>query len=371
MTAFQWLCQNRFLQRHRTLAAAQVLALSLIAVCLSSSSSVHGQNPTDSSPAVPSHVPLLDNDAAWSNLPDCEDAGVPLPTWARALAESLPHTTAAVLELDGIYRGSRALDPKLRAKIRWTAASANRCRYGMAYAVADLQAAGANEQEIAALQNTRTDLPAGERAVLDFARQMTVAAHEVTDADVEALRVEFGEAQLVAMVLQVAYANFMDRLVLSLGVSVEDGGPLPPRVFRFPAFATLDDIPKASRPDLLENTHDTESPRPSLKMQELFGRDWSSLRFDQLKTMLHQQQNRKARVSVPEWESVQSRLPAGMYPKDREMKIRWSLVVLGYQPELGSAWLRCLRVFGREAEFDRVLAESMFWVVTRSLQCFY
>ncbi|MEZ6062112.1 MAG: hypothetical protein R3C19_17370 [Planctomycetaceae bacterium] len=188
---------------------------------------------------------------------------------------------------------------------------------------------------------------------------------------VEALRLEFGEPQLVAMVLQIAYANFMDRLVLSLGVTVEDGGPIPPRVFRFPAFETLNDIPKASRPEQSETPADAERPRQSLKMQEVFGRDWSSLRFDQLKTMLQHQQDRKARVSIPDWESVQSRLPAGMYPKDREMKIRWSLVVLGHQPELGIAWLRCLRVFGREAEFDRVLAESMFWVVTRSLQCFY
>ncbi|MEZ6062111.1 MAG: carboxymuconolactone decarboxylase family protein [Planctomycetaceae bacterium] len=69
-----------------------------------------------------------------------------------------------MLELDGIYRGSTALDPKLRAKIRWTVASANRCGYGMAYAVADLRAAGADEEEIAALQSSRTDLPARERA---------------------------------------------------------------------------------------------------------------------------------------------------------------------------------------------------------------
>src|SRR5438128_11759780 len=47
------------------------------------------------------HVPLLDNREAWKRLPPPEKgANQPLPAWARALADALPRTTAAMLELD-------------------------------------------------------------------------------------------------------------------------------------------------------------------------------------------------------------------------------------------------------------------------------
>ena len=51
--------------------------------------------------------------------------------------------------------------------------------------------------------------------------------------------------------------------------------------------------------------------------------------------------------------------------------IRWSLVCMGYQPQLASSWSACTRSFGRESRQDRVFEESLFWVVTRSLACFY
>jgi alkylhydroperoxidase family enzyme len=317
------------------------------------------------------HVPLLSNAAAWQRLPECETAGVELPNWARGLADSLPHTTAAILELDGVYRTSGIIDPKLRAKMRWVAADENGCTYGKAYALADLRRAGAVHEEIIALTGDRSSLPAAERAALEFARKMTKAAHTLTDEEVAGLVAEYGEPQLVEMVLQMAYANFLDRLVLSLGISVEEGGPLPPRVFSFPAFANLQEVPAANRPEDLPRVEQPVLSQQPLRMNEVFGRDWTSLQFDQLQQMMDLQRARPGRVSIPDWTTVRDKLPPGMYPRDREMKIKWSLAVLGHQPTLGSTWLRCLRVFGREADFDRVLAESMFWVVTRSLECFY
>ena len=40
-------------------------------------------------------------------------------------------------------------------------------------------------------------------------------------------------------------------------------------------------------------------------------------------------------------------------------------------PELARGWGMCTGAFGQEARQDRVFEESLFWVVTRSLQCFY
>ncbi len=71
-------------------------------------------------------APLLSNDAAWDRLPAANSGeGQPLPAWARMLAGELPHTTAALLELDLAHRAKSPIPPQLRAAMRWVAANAN------------------------------------------------------------------------------------------------------------------------------------------------------------------------------------------------------------------------------------------------------
>lgn len=316
-------------------------------------------------------ITLLDRDEAWERLPDCEQGrGQPLPGWARALVSTLPYTTAAVLELDSIYRESDEIDPLLRNRMRYVSARAIHSEYGLACADYDFRRTAGEDAGLEPLRGDWSGLPMEERLALAFAEKMTIAAHSVTDEEVAALIEHFGERQVVAMVLQVAYANFLDRLVLALGVPVEEGGPLPPFSYRFPALSDIQSIPTAGRPEVALREAATD-PQPLPELDSVFGRDWTAELYDDLQQRMELQRERPGRVSIPDWETVRERLPPGMYPRDREMKIRWSLVVLGHQPRLGSAWLRCLRVFGREAAFDRTLGESMFWVVTRSLQCFY
>src|SRR5436190_12612208 len=75
-------------------------------------------------------VPLLSQEEAWKCLPRPEkEIKALLPNWALALAKTLPRTTAAMLELDYLSRAKNPLDAKLRGKIRWVAARANRCEY--------------------------------------------------------------------------------------------------------------------------------------------------------------------------------------------------------------------------------------------------
>jgi alkylhydroperoxidase family enzyme len=346
----------------RTPVAAILVVLAAMALV-----NAWGRASADETSGQSARIPLLDTSQVWDKLPECEAArGGPLPNWARALAGPLPATTAAVLDLDGAYRLSAELDPKLRAKLRWVAARGTRCDYGQEYALADLRRAGADESELLQLQGDWSALPPSERAALEFAHKMTVAAYSVTDEEVAILTRDYGERAVVAMVLQLAYSNFLDRLVLALGVSVEAEGPLPPQHYGFQGLAKADDIAAAERPELAALEDDG-----SLDLAAAFGPDWTSVPFEDLQQAMVDQQARAPRVSVPAWETVRELLPEGMYPKDRPMKVKWSLVVLGHQPELGPAWLRCLRVFGAESKFDRVFAESIFWVVTRCLQCFY
>jgi alkylhydroperoxidase family enzyme len=311
-------------------------------------------------PAAQGRVPLTDDARAWERLPAAEKgAGQPLPSWARALADALPRTTAAMLELDYLHRARSPLTPKLRGQMRWVAAHANRCAYGEAQAAADLRRAGADEATIQALAGDHSGLPEAERAALAFARQLTLAADTVSDEDVAGLIKHYGEKQVVAMVLLLAYANFQDRLVLALGLPVEEGGPLPPLDVRFPRGG--DAPPPAPRRPVTETAAAPAQPAAD---------DWGKLDFTDLQGQLARQRARRPRIAVPEWEDVRRVVPAD-YPATRPSRIRWTLVCMGYQPELSASWLGCMRTFGEEAKQDRVFEESLFWVVTRSLSCFY
>jgi hypothetical protein len=82
------------------------------------------------------------------------------------------------------------------------------------------------------------------------------------------------------------------------------------------------------------------------------------------------QRERPGRIAVPSWDDVLRGLPKD-FPVRRPVRIKWSLVCMGYQPELAAAWGACTGAFYEEAKQDRVFEESLFWVVTRSLNCFY
>jgi len=312
-----------------------------------------------SQPSRPtSRLPLQSDEAAWKLLPaEGKDIGKPLPAWAKTLARPLPATTAAMLRLDYLHRAASPLDPKLRGKMRWVAAHANRCAYGEAYALADLRRAGVQEKELKVLMGDPSGWPKAEHDALLFARRLTRSAYLVSDDEVSALIKRHGEKQVVAMVLLLAYANFQDRLLLTLGLSVEPGGPLAPLDVR-PSPKAQASVPTRVLPSPVK------TPLEDLKDPE-----WAELEFSVLQGLVDRQRERPGRIRVPTWEEVSRHLPAS--PPRKPLRIKWSLVCMGYQPELAAAWSACTGSFGREARQDRVFEESLFWVVTRSLQCFY
>src|SRR5262245_2384094 len=176
-------------------------------------------------PPPPGRFDRLSSSQAWKLLPREEP---PLPVWARTLAASQPRTTALLLALDHLHRAGGPLDAALRGKLRWAAADTNRCDYAKRYAEFDLKRAGVRPDAIAALAGDLKKLPKEERAALLFARKMSRDASSVTDDEMAELIRLFGEKKVVAIVHVLAFANFQDRLLLALGVEVEEGGPFPP-----------------------------------------------------------------------------------------------------------------------------------------------
>jgi alkylhydroperoxidase family enzyme len=308
---------------------------------------------------------MLSNEDAWAKLPEAaEGSGHPLPNWAKALATELPHTAAAVLELDFIYRTTPQFTSRERGLVRRAVAGVNRSAYGLAYADADLRDSGLSDDQLARLDSgDLSDLDDHERRLYRYAEQASRAARDLTDAQVAELREDLGDDRLVGLVLLTAYGNFQDRLIHALAIPLEEQGPLPPLAVKFTSSESTPGgtrVPRADRPEI-----------PSVSRLDVERPVWSDFSFPVLQDRLENQRERAPRVSIPTWEELSDRVPKTLYNRDRPLRIRWSRLVIGRQPEMGTAWIRCLRVFGNEAHQDRAFEESMFWVVTRDLRCFY
>ena len=278
-----------------------------------------------------------------------------LPAWARTLASPLPKTTVAMLELDYLHRAKTPLEPILAAKLRWTAARTLGSVYGQRYAEADLRRLGLSEDD---LKRLGTEKGASDEAIcLKFGQTMTRSASSVTDEVVADLLKRFGPEKVVAMVHTLAYANFHNRVIVGLGVEVEPDGPLPPLQVD-PASRTKIVTPK--RPPLKE---------PSVvKSLPGFQLDWNKQTIEDLTKAVDQQKARKSRIPLPDPAHF-AKLPPGA--KQQAENIVWMNISMGYQPQLTAAWFECLRAFQSEAAFDRVYSNSVFWVITRSNECFY
>jgi hypothetical protein len=266
-----------------------------------------------------------------------------------------------MLQLDRLHRADNPLGVALAAKLRWAAADDIGCAYSRRYAEADLRRAGTSEKELKRLADAAHDLPRAERIVLAFARKLTRAGHELTDAELDELLDLFGAEKVVAIVHTAALANFQNRIFLALGAEVEPGGPLPPLDVRFDPRKPVS-VPAPARPPWGE-WRKTDVTRPA---EVPVG--WQDRTAEQLEKLLQRQKDRKSRIPLPDLERL-ARVPPES--KGQVSRIVWTRISMGYQPVLTKTWFDCMNTFHQESRLDRVFANSYFWVITRSNECFY
>ncbi len=299
----------------------------------------------------------------WERLPTLASGERgPLPAWAKSIATQLPRTAAAMLELDHAQRNLGPLDAKLRAKMRWIVANANRCEYSKSYALADLRRAGGTEAECDQLLGDSEHWSDVERSSLEFAKLMTLAAPTIDDATFERLKIQYGERQVAAMVLLAAYGNFQDRIILGLNLRLGDHEPMEALPVKFVegALQIGPIMPSERGADVYKTDDELVVPRDE---------NWMSVTFSELQRRLEQQRSRSPRLPIPTWESIAAKLPSAMAAKPT--RIHWSLVNYGYAPELAIPWTIATRTHWSEAPAERILEESAFWVQTRAIECNY
>lgn len=316
-------------------------------------------------------VPVLSNDEAWSLLPKATiGTGQQLPVWARMLAAEMPRTTAACLQLDYSHRAASPLPAKLRAAMRWVAANANRCPYSQAQALSDAKAAGVSEALLSELlHGTWSGWNEADQLALAFARDMTVDSDSVTDDQFSSLVMHFGEKQTACMVLLMAYANFQDRLLLSLGVPLESGGPMSPLDTRFPAETFVFKTTAPSVKPILPIQIDALPSAGPVSLTS--DNEWNEQTHEFLQERLASQKAKPTRLRILPWDQIAPNLPEGLMkgPSD----IIWYRIVFGYAPELAVPFELVMRTAGSElsGKWDRIFGSGLFWVTTKSVECPY
>jgi len=288
-------------------------------------------------------APPKDARGAWERLPRPADPA--LPPWAVQLAGPMPKTTAKMLELDYLHRADNPLGNVLAARVRLACAEAIGSKYGVATAKGDLARLGVTAE------------PGDDAAAVAFARKLSLEGHAITDAEFAAVLKRYGPERTTALVHTVAYANFHNRIVCGLGTEPR---PDPPVQVAFDA-AQLAATSSPVRPpwdDVKSATH--AGPRISPA--------WSKGGADALGAALAAQKDRTLRIPLPGKERFE-----GLVGREKEQaeKILWNTVSSGYQPRMTRAWFACLGAFYEESKVDRVFTNTMFWVVTRTNDCFY
>lgn len=265
-----------------------------------------------------------------------------LPAWAEALAAPLPATTFRLLALDDRHRAAHPLGAAVSAVVRERVARHLGCATLVRTAEQDLAAVPASER------NADAEAIAGA-----FAAAMAAAPQAIPD-DVHARAEQrFGPAGVVALVHSVAYANFQSRLLHGLGLA--DG----PAATRLPvaADAAPPDVPPPERPATANPT--TTSLAPA---------NWTAGAAADMRSRMERQQRATPRLPLPADEQLAQ---ASERERGQAARIVWSRFGYGYQPELTRGWITALHTFYREAKVDPIVENSVFWVVTRSNDCFY
>lgn len=95
------------------------------------------------------------------------------------------------------------------------------------------------------------DLEAGkgldnrQKAALPFAQKLTRTPEKVTAADIEALRVQFSDKQIVQLVFAICHFNTMNRLADAFGVPLETTNVFAPPPKKPAAAPTPEGAPAA------------------------------------------------------------------------------------------------------------------------------
>ena len=117
-----------------------------------------------------------------------------------------------------------SLDYAFKTELFWIVSRANNCQYCQGHQESKLLAAGLKEDEIAALDGDWSEFTPAQRSAFAFARKLTYEPDHLTDADIDGLRKDYKDLQILEMILSVAGNNAINRWKEGAGVPQSSGG---------------------------------------------------------------------------------------------------------------------------------------------------
>lgn len=159
---------------------------------------------------------LADQDATRKLIDDASSEVAAEP-WARLLA-TLPNGEKRIAAYQAVI-DSGTLAPRTKAIIAYVAARHDRAWYAVGHAMERLKSLGFSDTQIFSLGDPDMLAAESDRAVVEFARTLTIDPALVTDADFARLRASFNDKQVAEIVYVVSQAAFFDRLTEAAGLS--------------------------------------------------------------------------------------------------------------------------------------------------------
>ncbi|MDB5341461.1 MAG: hypothetical protein JWN70_7080 [Planctomycetaceae bacterium] len=124
----------------------------------------------------------------------------------------------------GGVRGQQPQDPNMtldnafKVELFWIVSRANNCQYCIGHQESKLLAAGLTEDRIAALDSNWSEFKPEEQTAFAFARKFSFEPHLLSDADIDGLRKNYTDPQILEMILSMAGNNSINRWKEGVGV---------------------------------------------------------------------------------------------------------------------------------------------------------
>ncbi len=144
---------------------------------------------------------------------------------AAGKAAATPKAAGAGAGLGRNSDPNMSLDYAFKTELFWIVSRTNNCQYCLGHQESKLLSAGLNEETIAALDGDWSEFNPAQRSAFAFARKLTYEPDHLTDADIDGLRKEYTDLQILEMILSVAGNNAINRWKEGAGIpQMKDGG---------------------------------------------------------------------------------------------------------------------------------------------------
>jgi alkylhydroperoxidase family enzyme len=125
----------------------------------------------------------------------------------------------AWLKSERLGNEANALVPyELKTQCFWIVSRGNNCHYCLGHQEHKLMAAGLSDNQIAALDRDWEQLDAKTRKAVELARKMTLLPFAMTEQDIQSLRPEFTDPEIIELVYAISRFNSMNRWTDSVGL---------------------------------------------------------------------------------------------------------------------------------------------------------